>query len=483
MPAISNAIWLACSRVLADVLSFLLFVAVSRAFGPGGTGEYSYSFAIGSLLALGATAGFEEYGIREYVRATPAARGPVWTNIVSTQCAQLAVAATGFAVFLLFDGGRSAAVAIMLELALFQLAAGLARTLFVPAMAAQAMVVPALLELGCRVTAIALALAVLLMPDHATLAVTLLPFPPAAVLLVALAYRNSVSHGAVLRLDMRWQVLRSTWRRTASFAGSETLNQFYARTDLLLIAYFLGQERVGLYASDIKFVEVGIVPLVLLGTAVYPLLSSMATGPAAAFATAARDFCRVQLMLGGWLAVGMTLLIPLLVVPLFGERFEPAGQLLPWFALLAILKSMEVALYRLLYSVQRAAVYFRSLAVGTALIALLNLLLVPRIGVVGAVQAAIISTCGVALLCARGLAHHVGWRVFIGLSVRLTAALALTWAAATLAASLGAAPWLRAVLGCVLFPGVAALVGLLPNPSRSVLFGRNHPTAGEMPAG
>ncbi len=483
MPAISNAIWLSCSRVLADVLSFLLFVAVSRAFGPGGTGEYSYSFAVGSLLALAATSGFEEYGIREYVRATPAARANVWTNIVSTQCAQLAIALLGFAALLLFDHGRSASVAILLELALFQLAAGLARTLFVPAMAAQAMAAPALLELGCRVTAIALALGALLLPDHVALAVALLPFPPAAVLLVVVAHRNSVSHGAVLRLDVRWQVLRSTWRRTASFAGSETMNQFYARTDLLLIAYFLGQERVGLYASDIKFVEVGIVPLVLLGTAVYPVLSSIASGPAAAFAAAARDFCRVQLMLGGWLAVGITLLIPLLIVPLFGERFEPAAQLLPWFALLAIFKSIEVALYRLLYSVHRASVYFRSLAVGTAVIAVLNVLLVPRIGVVGAVQAAIVSTFGVGLLCAQGLTRHLGWRVFIGLSLRLAAALALTWMAAIMAASLGAAPWLRAVIGCVLFPGVAVLVGLVPNPSRSALFGRNHPAPGEMPAG
>jgi len=222
---------------------------------------------------------------------------------------------------------------------------------------------------------------------------------------------------------------------------------------------------------------------VLLGTAVYPVLSSIAAGPAAAFAGAARDFCRVQLMLGGWLAVGIALLIPLLIVPLLGERFEPAGQLLPWFALLAILKSAEIALYRLLYSVHGASVYFRSLAVGTAMIAVLNVLLVPRLGVVGAVQAAIISTCGVVLLCAQGLAPQVGWRVFIGLGVRLAAALALTWVAAAVAASLGAAPWLRAVLGCVLFPGIAALVGLVPNPSHSALLGRNHSKPGEMPAG
>jgi len=470
MPAISNAIWLSCSRVLADILSFLLFVAVSRVFGPAGTGEYSYSFAIGSLVALAATSGFEEFGIREYVRSAAAARSQLWSNIVSTQSAQLGFAVAGFAIFLALSDGQSAPVTVVLELTIFQLGSALARTLFVPAMASQAMIAPALLELACRVTAIALALIVLLMPRPPELTVTLLPFPAAAIVLVMLAYRNSTKHGALWHLDLRWSVLRATWRRTAHFAGSETLSQFYARTDLLMIAYFLGEERVGLYASDIKFVEVGIVPLTLLGMALYPVLTAVAERPAPAFAAAAREFCGIQLALSGWLAVAITLLLPILVVPLFGARFAPAASLLPWFGLLAIIKGGEVALYRLLYSVHRQSVYFRSLAAGTVMIAVLNVLLIPRIGVSGAIQAAIVSTCCVVLICAAGFTRHLRWRVFVELAARLAAALALTWAATTLASALGAAPWLRAALGCCLFPGAAVLLGLVPNPNRSPLF-------------
>jgi O-antigen/teichoic acid export membrane protein len=472
MPAISNALWLSFSRVLADVLSFLLFVAVSRDFGPGGTGQYSYSFAIGSLVALGATSGFEEFGIREYVRTTAAARARLWSDIISTQLAQLGLALVGCGIFLAFND--SAPAAVILELTIFQLAAALARTLFVPAMAAQAMMAPALLELGCRVTAIAFALAVLLLPQPPALAVALLPFPAAAILLLMLAYHNSTRHGAKWHVSLRWSVLRSTWRGTVHFAGSETLNQFYARTDLLMIAYFLGAERVGLYATDIKFVEVGIVPLTLLGMALYPVLSALAAGPAATFAASARDFCRIQLTLSCWLAVGISVLIPILIVPLFGARFAPAAALLPWFALLAIVKGAEVALYRLLYSVHLQSAYFRSLAAGVAIIAVLNVVLIPRIGVIGAVQAAIFSTCCVVLICAAALARYVPWRAYIELTARLAAALALTWGVVTMAAALGAAPWLRATLGCCLFPCAAMLVGLGSNLNRSALFARQH---------
>ena len=217
--------------------------------------------------------------------------------------------------YLLLDQDRAASLSVLWELVIFQVALAIARNLFVPALAAQAMGTPALVELSCRIGATVIALVLILRRTPISFPVALLSFPIAGAVLVTLAYRNSVHHGATWRIDPRWSVLRDTWKRTAHFAGSETLSQFYARTDLLLIAYFLGQEHVGLYATDIKFVEVGIVPLVYVGVAVYPILVAMADGPAARFISAARDLCRVQLMLSGWLAVGIVLLIPMLIVP------------------------------------------------------------------------------------------------------------------------------------------------------------------------
>lgn len=472
MPAISNALSLSISRILADVLSFLLFVAVSRAFGPAGTGQYSYAFAIGSLVALASTSGFEEFGIREYVRTAGAARARLWSDIVSTQCAQLMLALLGLGVFLAFSHGGAAPITLILELAIFQIASALARTLFVPAMAAQAMMAPALLELGCRVTGIVVALVVVIGAHRPGLTVALASFPAASIFLLILAYRNSRKQGALWKLELQPRVWLATWRRTMHFAGSETLNQFYARTDLLMIAYFLGEEHVGLYATDIKFVEVGIVPLTLLGMALYPVLSMLAAEPKETFGAPARDFCRIQLMLSGWLAVAITLLLPLLMVPLFGPRFAAAAALLPWFALLAVAKGAEVALYRLLYAVHRQATYFRSLSIGVVVIAILNVLLIPRVGVAGAVQAAVLSTFCVVLVCVRGLMPHVAGRVFLELAARAAAALVLTWGLVLSVTAMGAAPWLCAALGCCLYPVVASIAGLIPNPSRSPLLAR-----------
>ena len=116
--------------------------------------------------------------------------------------------------------------------------------------------------------------------------------------------------------------------------------------------------------------------------------------------------------------------------------------------------------------------YFRSLAVGTVVIVILNVLLIPRSGVAGAIHAIVLSTACVVLINAAGLAERVPWRVLGELLARLAAALALTWALVVAADAMGAAPWLRTTVGCCLYPAIAAIVGLLPNLGRSSLFER-----------
>ena len=101
------------------------------------------------------------------------------------------------------------------------------------------------------------------------------------------------------------------------------------RVDLLLIVFLLGKANGGWYATDIKIVEVGLMPLVLLGTAAYPVLSRSAAHGAEEFAPLSRDFFRSVLFASGWLAVGLYCLAPLVLTRLLGNAFQPARHLLP----------------------------------------------------------------------------------------------------------------------------------------------------------
>jgi O-antigen/teichoic acid export membrane protein len=468
MKVLTNAFWLSFCRIAADVLSFVLFAVISRTFGPVGTGEYSYAFAVATLVALTTTAGFEDYGIRQYAHATEHERRQLWQDILSTQCVQLLIGAAALVIFLLSSAMSTHALIVVLELSIYVVGWTTSRTFFIPALASQAMVRPALTDLTCRLTAILCALG-LATAAHASLPWLLAGFPIAGVTLACLALRSATHHGAALRLGRTWRGILSTWRGTWAFAGSEVLNQFYARTDLLLIAYFLGNASVGLYATDIKFVEVGILPLILLGTAAYPLLSTHAARDLGAFGHSARDFTRIVFFSSGWLAVGIFCLVPLLIVPLFGAKFAPSAALLPWFALFVVMKAWEVVFYRLLYAARRQLFYCGSLIVGTVVIVILNFQLIPRFGIQGAIVAAIISIAVVDLICACGLLRQLGAAFLTSVAARLALALAMTAAIVAGAKTLGGGPWITALGACGLFPLLGLLLGLVPDPRHSLL--------------
>jgi O-antigen/teichoic acid export membrane protein len=242
------------------------------------------------------------------------------------------------------------------------------------------------------------------------------------------------------------------------------------RVDLLLIVFLLGKANGGWYATDIKIVEVGLMPLVLLGTAAYPILSRSAAHGADEFTPLSRDFFRSILFASGWLAVGLYCLAPLVLIRLLGDAFQPAGHLLPLFAVLAVFKGVEVVLYRLLYAVKRQGIYMGALTVGTALIVVLNYTLIPHFGATGAVFVVLLSSAVVNLICAFALRHEIAQSLFGKNIVRLATVLAVTVFAVFGLRSLDIGAWEVAIAACVLFPLAALLSGLFPNPRNSPLF-------------
>ncbi|HET9391884.1 MAG TPA: oligosaccharide flippase family protein [Steroidobacteraceae bacterium] len=469
MKVLTNAAWLSLSRASTDALSFVLFTVVARTFGPAGSGEYSYAFASGMLFALFATCGLEEFGIRQYARAGAADRPRLWADLLTTQAVQLLLGTLAFALLGITGVLHPTRWVVVLEIATYLAGWMIARTLFVPAMAAQSMVTPAVTDLSCRLAGILCAL-VLALGLQLPLPGLLIGFPVAGIALVALAMRNASRHGAALRLSPSWSGVAATARGIAPFAGVDLLGQFYARTDLLLIAYFLGNADVGLYATDIKFVEVGLLPLFMLGSAAYPLLSRHAGHDTGAFTRCARDLVRIVFFCAGWLAVGIFSLVPLLLVPLFGEKFRAAASLVPWIAILAVTKGVETGLYRVLYAARRQTLYFVGLSIGTALIVALNIVLIPSFGLGGAVLAALISTASVDVVCVVGLTRHFG-PVFLPWALaRLMLATVGSAVAVLLLQHTALNPWLTAAIGCGIYPIAGVLLGLMPDPRHSHLF-------------
>jgi len=471
LKTLKNAFWLSSGRVLADLSSVVFFTVLSRALGPAGVGEYSYGFAFGNLIGLAACSGYEEYGIRELACAEPARARQAWQRILSAQSMQIVLALVLLGAATLLTGGAPGREQVMVELGIFFIGWLSARTAFMPSMAHQAMRIPAMTELACRTSAVLVAIALALFATT-SLPIILMGFPLAGITMTGLALRNAVRQGFPLHIDPSWHALKETLRGTAAFAITDVLGIFYSRIDVLIIVWWLGTAAAGLYALGIKLVEVGLLPLFFSGAAAYPLVSRLAAARSPRFERAARDLMQLVLLLSGWLALGIATLVPLIVTAVFGARFAPAVPLLGWFALLALVKGIEVPLYRLLYCVRRQSWYARSIAVGTVVIAALNCALIPLAGLRGAVLAAIVSTLLVDGACVYGLRRELHPRTVAIVLLRFALALGISWAAGVAVHALGGAPWMRGLAVCGLFPLAAWISGLIPELRNSPLVAR-----------
>jgi len=469
MLVIRNAFWLSFCRFAADFSSLVLFTVISRDLGPSSTGQYSYAFALGAFIAIFAASGLDQYGVRQYVRVgSEEDRAACWSNMLVAQMLQLLLGFGLLGAAVAYLGGRHADPLVILELTVFLVGWGLSRTFFIPAIARQAMATPAITELGCRAAASLGALILLLSGVH-TLQLMLLPFPIAGAVLIALALRNAAQNGAPLRFGTDWQEIKDIVRGTLPFTLCEALGQFYIRADLLVIVHLLGTATVGWYAADLKMVEVGVMPLILLGTAAYPVLSRKALQDRDGFVKLAEEYLRSVLFVSGWLAVGLYCLVPLVIDLLFGDSFDPATRMLPLFAALAVMKGMEIGVYRLLYATRRQNTYLAALAVGTVLILGLNFWLIPALGANGAIAVVVLSTALVDLICITGLKRDVPGSVFVFAFARLLLPLACTALVFMALHSMGANEWIAAIGACLAFPLLGIVSGLLPHPRRSLL--------------
>jgi len=202
--------------------------------------------------------------------------------------------------------------------------------------------------------------------------------------------RRAIAHPPVLSLPMFLGNLRYGLKAylAALFAF------MVLRIDLLMVKYIRGADEAGYYSIAVSMVDLIYLIPATIGTIVFPKLSAMGTD------AEKWEYARkMSLYLGVVLAVVVAVAIPLapiLISLLYGKAFLPAA---PSFAILGV----GVVFYGLnnLYSNCLAAMSFPWFAVWiwvamAALNVLLNMYLIPRMGIVGASLSSLV--CYLALM-------------------------------------------------------------------------------------
>lgn len=236
-------------------------------------------------------------------------------------------------------------------------------------------------------------------------------------------------------------VLREHLRYGLPLTVTFALAWVVSGSDRVLIAHFLDEQAVGVYAAgyDLAFQSLTLV-LTTINTAAYPLAVTALERSGEA---AAREQLRQN---GEWIlaaalagAAGLIVLAPALVAVLIGEAFrEGALVVLPWVAAAAALAGIKAYHFDIAYHLGRASQYLVATgAVAAIANVALNLWLIPAHGILGAAWATL-GAYGLALL----LSAAVGQRAF---PMPSTASLLIKAGGVGAAAALAA--WLGLALG------------------------------------
>jgi O-antigen/teichoic acid export membrane protein len=385
-----NAAWLLGCRVLGDLLNLFFFIIISREFGPAGVGAYSYSFAVTGFILVIGSMGIEDFGQKEYVRLDAAHRLQFIAELLGTQIVIIGAAIVGVGVFLLLTSPSRATLGIMASLAYFQAAVGFSSALFIPAMGQQHMVGRAVIDLVSRVVAFVYA-GVAIYVWRASIPVAMVGYVLAATLLLELSRRSAISFGGGLKIAMSRQAVTKVIIALWSFAAVEVLALLFARAGVIVLALKNGDAAAGVYATGLRLIEAGVMPLAFVGIALYPQLSRFFRDDKAAFQNIGLNYIWGVLVAGVLLSWGLYFVAPLLLVPILGSKYAGTDSVIMMMSALGCMWASEIGMGRVMFAADLQIARAVGISLGAASALVLNLLLVPKFAVTGAILAALAS--------------------------------------------------------------------------------------------
>ena len=296
--------------------------------------------------------------------------------------------------------------------------------------------------------------------------VTLLTGIGRSILLWTMLLKTGVR--PVLPLD--WSLARPLLINSAPLALSSFINMTYVQIDKLMTTSLLTTADTG-HLSAAFIIVIGVVEILSTTVliALYPMMSrTYQPGNAhnATFFFIVEKLSFFTLLIGLPLGLLCTSFAAEIAVPLFGEDFRPAADVLRvliWYAVITIVVNV-FAQAMMVQNRQRFYVAVR--AGGLILKLVLNLMLLPRIGVVGAALASVVAEALV--LAALAGAFKLDWRA---LSPRLLRIVGAVLAATATMFALGAIhPILGMIGGLAVYAGAILLLGVLANDDWDLLY-------------
>lgn len=192
-------------------------------------------------------------------------------------------------------------------------------------------------------------------------------------------------------LGARWSVMKELLRESWPLALASFAVLLYMRIDEVMLRHMVGAEAVGIYSAATRLSEIWYFLPVVLGSSVLPgLLRARAQG-SAAYAGRLQQYYDVSAAGAYALSIPIAVLAPWIVQLAYGDAYAAAGPVLAVHIWASVFVFLGVARGQWLVNERLPGFYLASTLAGAFANVLLNLLVIPRWGPVGAAWTTLIA--------------------------------------------------------------------------------------------
>lgn len=196
-----------------------------------------------------------------------------------------------------------------------------------------------------------------------------------------------------LDLSLDLEAWRSLLPPALPIAGSVFLIAIYYNLDQVILGLLRNETEVGWYTAACRAMTAALLPSLVFGQAFFPALSSV-FGDLPAMRERARAFATAMIPVGLPIGLGMALLARPLLVLFAGEDYAPGGPALSILMLNAALVYFNMVYGQSLLAWNYQKVYMLAVGTGALINIVLNFILIPSYGPVGAAAATFAAQSG-----------------------------------------------------------------------------------------
>ena len=378
---VKNTLFLLFGQIVTIASSFLIIVSIARYLGEVGLGKYSFAFALASLLLTNSDLGICTFLLRDVARNKKNARKYL-SNIFTLNLFILLITASAIMIFVFFSI-KSVEMVIIVWLATLGIFLNSLTTPFRMIWNAfEKMEYYSLIMVVERTLALLLVSIALI--KGFGLSVLMLAFVASYAASFVLALIITTKRFTKFNLEIKVQLWLSLIRESIPFWLTALFMMFYFKIDTIILSAIKGYVEVGLYNAAYKLVEpLSFVPFIVIG-AIFPAMSRFHIKSKEILVKLYEKSIYYLFLIAFPVGLGVTFLADRIIFFIYKSQFISSSFPLKVLIWAEVILFINYIMGYLLNSINKQRLFTYSVIISALLNLVLNLMLIPIYGYVGA---------------------------------------------------------------------------------------------------